>query len=372
MADTPTGPIAVYGATGYTGRLVAAELRRRGADAVLAGRSEAKLEIVAEDLGAVVRIEAAPLDDSARLRAAFAGCTAVIACAGPFERYGEPVLEAAIASGAHYVDTTGEQSFMRRVFERHGTAAERAGVAAVPAMGFDYAPGDMIAALAAEGMKAVDEVVLAYATRGFGASRGTMRTALGQIGGDDVEWRDGELRPAERGLSRGEFDFPPPIGRQRMVRYPAGEHITVPRHVPTRRVRTMLAAATVAPHARLARLVPVAMTPVQWLARTPARRLAEAVVSRFPEGPSTEDRRRPRFTVVCDVRAGSRARRGVVRGRDVYGLTARSTVEAALRLGAPDYDRAGVLAPSEAFEPRDFLGALAAAGLEYEIVPLRS
>ena len=57
MAETPqqTGPIAVYGATGYTGRLVAAELRRRGAEFVLAGRNRAKLEILAEDLGGADR-----------------------------------------------------------------------------------------------------------------------------------------------------------------------------------------------------------------------------------------------------------------------------------------------------------------------------
>jgi short subunit dehydrogenase-like uncharacterized protein len=140
--------------------------------------------------------------------------------------------------------------------------------------------------------------------------------------------------------------------------------------VATPEVRTMLTAATVAPHARLAPLAPVAMPPLQLLARTPIRRLAEAAISRLPEGPSPEARRRSRFTIVCDVRAGSRTRRGVVRGGDVYGFTARTTVEGALRLAAPDYDRAGALAPSQAFEPRDFLRSLAPAGLEYEVVPV--
>src|SRR5918992_1611362 len=97
MAETPrqTGPIAVYGATGYTGRLVAAELRRRGADFLLAGRSASKLEIVAEDIGGAPT-RAAALDDPAALRDLLAECAAVIACAGPFRLHGKPVVRAAI------------------------------------------------------------------------------------------------------------------------------------------------------------------------------------------------------------------------------------------------------------------------------------
>src|SRR5262245_27962666 len=108
-----TGPVAVYGATGYTGRLVAAELRRRGADFVLAGRNEAKLRMVAEDLGDDLPVSAVGLDDPAGLRALLEPCAAVISCAGPFELHGGPVVEAAVAAGTHYLDTTGEQRFMR-------------------------------------------------------------------------------------------------------------------------------------------------------------------------------------------------------------------------------------------------------------------
>ena len=247
MAETPqqTGPIAVYGATGYTGRLVAAELRRRGAEMVLAGRNRAKLEILAEDLGGQIAIRDASLDDPTALRELLEPCAAVIACAGPFLKHGEPVLAAAIEARAHYLDTTGEQPFMRKVFEAYGRKAGRAGVALVTAMGFDYAPGDMIAALTAEGMEPLDEIVLAYAVQGFGVTRGTALSALGMMAGGDAEWRDGELASAPRGVGGGSWDFPDPIGRQRMLRYPAGEHITVPRHVRTERVRTLLTASTI-------------------------------------------------------------------------------------------------------------------------------
>ena len=129
MAETPqqTGPIAVYGATGYTGRLVAGELRRRGAEVVLAGRSRAKLEILAEDLGGQIAIRDASLDDPSALRELLEPCAAVIACAGPFRLHGEPVLAAAVDARTHYLDTTGEQPFMRKVFEDYGPSAEPGG-----------------------------------------------------------------------------------------------------------------------------------------------------------------------------------------------------------------------------------------------------
>ena len=367
MATELSGPIAVYGATGYTGRLVAAELLRRGADAVLMGRNAAKLEIVAEDLGGRVETRVAALDDAPVLREALAPCAAVISCAGPFSVYGEPVLRAAIEAETHYLDTTGEQAYIRRAFEEFGPDAQRVGVAVVPAMGFDYVPGDMLAAVTAQPLGAIDELVVAYAVSGFGASRGTLRSALGVLAGGDFEWRDGGVASPPRGRGAGSFDFGDPLGRQRVIRLPAGEHVTVPRHVQTQRVRTVVTAATALPFARLfAPVLPVVMPALGLFVRTPAKRLVELAIGRLPEGPSPEDRRGARFTVVCDATAGDRRQRGMVTGMDVYGFTARATVEGAMRCAAPGFEGAGALAPSQAFAPEDFLPAV---GLEPEVAP---
>jgi short subunit dehydrogenase-like uncharacterized protein len=370
MADSSElsqkGPVAVYGATGYTGRLVAAELKRRGADFVIAGRSAAKLDALSQALGGA-RTAHAPLTDTAALHAALEPCAAVISCAGsPFTEHGEPVVAAAIATGTHYIDTTGEQPFMKTVFDRDA-AAKDAGVALVTAMGFDYVPGDMIAALTCEGGGSFEEVRLAYWTESFGPSRGTTISAVGQIGGEELEWSDGRLQVAARRVRRPAVDFPAPAGHQRMVAYPAGEHFTVPRHVQTRNVRTSLSASTVAPHPKLGATVPMTMPALRFALGTRARGLVERAIAKMPEGPSEADRRRARFVIVCEARDGRGVRKGVIRGVDVYGLTAVTTVEGALRCAAPDFDRAGALAPSEAFDARDFLAALADAGVSYEL-----
>ncbi len=359
------GPIALYGATGYTGRLTAAELKAAKADFVLSGRSREKLEALSAELGGEVPFQPASLDDPGSLRRLLEGCAAVIDCAGPFSLHGEPVLKAAVETSTHYLDTTGEQPYMQMAIERYGPEAERAGVAVIPAMGFDYLPGDMIAALTAEGMGEVDEVLLAYAAVGFGATRGTMLSALEMLKGGDVEWRKLQWLPADQSVGRGSFDFPEPIGRQRMVRYPAGEQVTVPRHIPTRRVRTMISAATLAPSA-LGPLLPLITRPTGIAMRTPLSRLAGTLISRLPEGPSPEDRAASRFTIVCEVTRGERRRRGVIRGSDVYGLTAAAVTRGALIAARGGIPRSGGLAPAEAFEPRDFLKGLRRVDLEWE------
>ena len=110
--------IVVYGATGFTGTLVAHELRRRGLETILAGRSTEKLARLADELGGGVATRAVALDDAAGLHALLSDAAVVIACAGPFLRYGEPVVRAAAETGTHYVDTTGEQPFIALVRDR--------------------------------------------------------------------------------------------------------------------------------------------------------------------------------------------------------------------------------------------------------------
>jgi len=366
-----SGPVAVYGATGYTGRLVAEELRRRGANFVLAGRNAQRLEALASSLGSGIPTAAVSLNDASGMRELLDPCAAVIACAGPFALHGEPVVAAAAETGTHYLDTTGEQDFMRTGFDRYGDRASESGAILVPAMGFDYVPGDMIAALTAAGMGSLDEIALAYSVRGFGMTRGTMHSALRIIGaGSDVEYRDDAWRPASGGVDRGSWEFPPPVGAQRMVRYPGGEQITVPRHVETRNVSTMFSAATVMPSARLAPAAPALMPLMQLAMRTPLRRAGDVLIDRLPEGPSEDARRASRFMIACEARAGTIRRRGTVTGADVYGLTAVTIVRGALLAAAPGYEHRGALAPSQAFDPEQFLSSLGESGVEYDVEPL--
>lgn len=367
-APNQAGPIAVYGATGFTGKLVARELARREADFVIAGRSEAKLGALASQLGGVPTA-AASLDDGAALRSLLEPCAAVIACAGPFTLHGEPLLAAAADTGTHYVDTTGEQSFMKMVFDRYGERAAQNGAVLVTGMGFDYVPGDLLAALTAAGMGPLDEITLAYWTRGFGPTRGTILSAMEMMRGGDLEWRDGDWRPASQRVSRGSWRFPDPVGEQPMVRYPSGEQITVPRHVEVANLRTLLSATTVVPR-RLVPLVSLTMPTIGLAMRTPLRRLGATLVERMPEGPSEQAREASRFVIVCEAKAERRVRRGTISGPDPYGLTAVTTVQGALLAADPSFDRTGALAPAQAFDPESFIDSLGDFGVVASVEPV--
>jgi short subunit dehydrogenase-like uncharacterized protein len=359
--------IVVYGATGLTGGLIARELKEQEADFALAGRNLGKLEALSAELGGVP-VVAVGLDDPEGLREMLEGCSVAIGAAGPFCLHAEPLVEAAAETGTHYLDTTGEQPFIRMVFERHGERAAETGAALVSGMGFDYAPGDLIAALTADGMGPLDELTVAYHVEGFAPTHGTGLSALEMMAGGDVVYADGGWRPAPRGGRGGRWRFGDPIGEQPMLRYPAGEQITVPRHVETRSVRTLLSGMVVPP-----RLMPfaVAATPLLGAAmRTPLRRLAAAGVRRMPAAPSEKTREKATFTVECEARAGSRARRGAVHGADVYGLTAACLARGAMLCADPSYERKGALAPAQAFDPASFLDNLADVSLRYEVDPL--
>jgi short subunit dehydrogenase-like uncharacterized protein len=351
------GPIVVYGATGYTGRLVTAELAQAGAEVVISGRNRQKLDALADRTDGEVAVQVARIDEPDSLRALLADSAVVADCAGPFVHHGEPVLAAAVETRTHYLDTTGEQPYMKLAFERYGPGASEAEVVVIPAMGFDYVPGDMIASLTAEGMGELDEISLNYCWQGFTPSQGTARSAMEIIGGPGVEWRDMAWTSAGRQVLAGSHEFPPPIGRQRMIRYPAGEQITVPRHIKTRNVRTSMNASAFGPQ-RLAPLSAVLMVPAGLAMRTPLKRLAGTAISRLPEGPSPEQRARMRWTIACEATAGGRVRRGLISGRDVYGLTAAAICQGAMLAAGRGFDARGALAPSQAFDPTSFLGGL--------------
>jgi short subunit dehydrogenase-like uncharacterized protein len=350
--------IALYGATGFQGRLVADELVRRGAELVLAGRSEDKLKRLSEERGGGAPIRTASVDEPSSLRAMLEGCEVVINCAGPFSRYGEPVVRAAVESATHYVDPAGEQAFVRAVFERYGPPAEQARVALVPALGFDIAPADCIARLAARDREPLAEVLVAYAVD-LAASRGTALSALETLGGEEVVFRGGGWQPAPRAATPERFDFPPPVGRQPMMSFPGCEVITVPRHTRTQAVTVLVSASALAPHPALAPAVGFLRPVLSAALRTPLRHLATRLVQRLPEGPSERDRKAAEFTVVVEARGEAGGlRRGVVHGRDPYGLTAVTLAYGAQRMACGAYDRAGALGPAAAYEPEPFLDHL--------------
>ena len=330
--------LAILGVTGYTGRLVLEETRRAGLDVRLVGRRRDALEALAAP-GEEVRI--ADARDRDALAAAFDGASVVASLAGPFLELGVQPAWAAIGAGAHYLDTTGEQEFVRLL---HELVDQEYAVALLPAFGFDYVPGDLAARLAAEQVDGpLDEVVVAYSVKGVGTSRGTRRTIGHVMGQGQVAWEDGRLVPSRFGATTRTVRFP--FGERTVVEWGGTEPLTVPRHTDVRNVRSYIRAPAVAARAGgLGRLA------------APFVRLGARL---GPAGPSEASRRKSRFTVVAEARGPGGEGRAVLTGSDVYGLTARLLVVGAQALATGEARGTGVLAPAEAFDARALAGRLA-------------
>src|SRR3954469_18577412 len=195
------GRIVLFGATGYTGRLVADALLRRGARPVLAARSEESLRGLASELGGGLDTTVADVSRPETVRALVERGDVLLSTVGPFARWGEPAVRAAVDAGAHYLDSTGETSFIRRVFEEFGPAARD--VALLTGMGFDWVPGNLAGglALAEAGPAAVRVDVGYFVLGGVDGGGGTRLSAVGAMLDPSYTFRGGAV-VTERGGTR--------------------------------------------------------------------------------------------------------------------------------------------------------------------------
>ena len=135
------GEWMIYGATGYTGTLVAEEAVRRGHKPLLVGRSATKLRPLAERLG--LEYAVVSLDDADALAKAVGSVELVYHAAGPFVYTSAPMIKACLETGAHYLDISGEVPVYQNAFS-HNDAALAKGIAIIPGVGFDVIPSDCL------------------------------------------------------------------------------------------------------------------------------------------------------------------------------------------------------------------------------------
>jgi short subunit dehydrogenase-like uncharacterized protein len=189
--------LLIYGATGYTGKMVARQAKMAGLDFVVAGRDTKKLDALASELGVTYRsFELEGLTASLR---ALISIDAVLNCAGPFVRTAEPLMRACIASGIHYLDITAEIN-VYRLAERLADDAARADVMLMPGVGWDVVPTDCLAVQVASRVE--NPVSLRIALQVAGSmSRGSAISAGEIIGAGLMKRREKEyssLRQTQR------------------------------------------------------------------------------------------------------------------------------------------------------------------------------
>jgi short subunit dehydrogenase-like uncharacterized protein len=146
-------PVIVYGASGYTGRLVCEYLREYSVPFVAAGRDKARIQEAMDKVPGIDTVEHEIIEvahDVEPLAELFDGARVVLNTVGPFAQYGREVVEACIGSGCHYLDTTGEQDWLIICDEEYGQRMADKGLLLAPGIAQMYTTSEIAAQLCLE------------------------------------------------------------------------------------------------------------------------------------------------------------------------------------------------------------------------------
>jgi short subunit dehydrogenase-like uncharacterized protein len=362
------GRIVLFGATGYTGRLTAERLVARGRRPVLAGRSRERLEQMAAELGGL-ETAVADVGRPTTVYGLVERGDVLLTTVGPFNRWGTPALDAAIEKGAHYIDSTGEGAFIRRVFEREGWRAEGVGCALLTACACDWVPGNLAGALALrEAGEHATGVRIGYLMRGSlgpgDASGGTRTSMMDVMLSPHYRWHGGRIVEERAAARVRDFDLD---GRGvGAISVAASEAFGLPQAFPgLRDVDVYLGwfGGAARPIAAVSRGTSALLRIPG--ARATLQRGAARHVSGSTGGPDEERRARTGSEVVAEALDSREEVLAEVRltGGNVYDFSAGILAWAAERAAAGDLRGVGALGPVAAFGLEALEEGAAQAGL---------
>ena len=195
----------LYGASGYVGAETARLAIADGLRPILAGRNAVKLESLATELGLEYRVF--DLSDPQKIELALKGMAVVLHCAGPYIHTSEPMVEACLRSGTHYLDLTGEIPVYQAIAARDAEA-KLAGIMLLPGVGFDVVPTDCLAVHLKGRLPSATRLTLAFQGEGpAGLPPGTQRTVIELIPFGNRVRRNGRLEIPEQATKTRLIDF---------------------------------------------------------------------------------------------------------------------------------------------------------------------
>lgn len=337
----------LYGATGYSGLLIAEEAVARGLKPCLGGRDEAKVSQLAKRLGLPWRTFS--LDSPTAVKEGLKGMHLVLNAAGPFSQTADAFIRGCIEEKVHYLDITGEVAVFELAFKK-SEAAAKAGILLLPGVGFDVVPSDCLAARLAESLPDADSLELAFCSVGK-PSPGTLKTMVEAMGSGCWVRRDGHL--VEVPAASLQMKVPFSDVTRSVTAIPWGDVSTAFRSTGIENITTY----TVMPK------------PMQWVSRllsvvSPLAKsrgfqswLKKRVEKNIP-GPTAEERKAGKVYLWGRVRnSAGKMRMATLETPDGYAFTVDSAVSCVQRL-LVNVPRKGMATPSQVFGPR-FVDSLA-------------
>ncbi len=269
----------IYGANGYTGKLIARQARQQGIKPILAGRNKESITAIAEETGFESLIFA--LEDTSAVDRALEEVSIVLHCAGPFSATAQPMIEACLRNGCHYLDITGEISVFANAYKQ-SDEARRADVVLMPGVGFDVVPTDCLAALLVKALPAATSLILAFESSGH-MSPGTAKTSIEGLAGGGCVRQDGKLKWVPLAWKTREIPFG--HGNRLAVTIPWGDVFTayISTGIPDIEVYMAVPPSAILRMKRMRMLKP--LISMQWVQNLMKRRVEKSVT-----GPEVDER----------------------------------------------------------------------------------
>lgn len=196
--------ILIYGAYGYTGRLIIDECLRKGHKPLIAGRNESKLKAISDAKN--LEYEVLDVAEKEKLEAWLQKGTVVIHCGGPFIHTAKQMVEACLKTDTHYLDITGEYQVFDLI-QTYSDQAKEQGLMLLPGAGFDVVPSDCLAAHLKDKMPDATHMELAFVSKGGRLSRGTTKTMIENLGDPQVYRKEGKYAFAKMGKRTKEINY---------------------------------------------------------------------------------------------------------------------------------------------------------------------
>ena len=328
----------IYGATGYTGTLVARLAKARGLRPVLAGRNAATLATMGKSLGLEYRV--ARLDRPEELQEAISSMSVVVNAAGPYSATAEPLFSACLRTGTHYLDVSGEIPVFEAL-QKRDAEAQQANIMLMPGVGFVVLASDCLAAHVAGKLPDAQRLRLAVSRTNL-FSRGSAKTMMELFDGGIKIRQDGHLRSVGIGSLERQFDFGQGTKPAVVVSWPDVVTAYYSTQIPN--IETYF---EVGPMERSSIFY---ARSAGWLMKLPlSRPLLNAQLSMLPQGPSDAQRAQQSRVIVAEVEdSAGRIARSRLTTPEAYTFTADSTLMVVSKILAGDW-KSGFQTPSQRY-----------------------
>jgi hypothetical protein len=358
-------PVVVYGASGYTGRLVIEFLREYGIRFVAVGRNRARVE---EALKLIPGIENADYQ-VAEVEHTVESLTELlkdkkVICntVGPFARFGETVIEAALEAGCHYLDTTGEQAWMIDMQDKYHEKFQTAGLVCSPATAYMYTVSDIAARICLE-TPGVDSLDVRFSSAGLPTIAST-QSVVDMCRNPSYRLENNQLVPYQEAFELEPIALPGSGSVLNSAQWGGGSHVAFFRNDGrVRNCNMRFAPLNQEMLTGLKELELAYKVQLQWLPQEMQYLVLDQLAGEVQgDWPPRENRQVNRFVDWCYGRGNNVSSKCVIHGSCSYQITGLLQAYSAMRLVDETPSKAGFCSINEVLGHRDVLAAIQGYG----------